>query len=309
MGSTGHRRSWCDRNLFTAKTTQTNVSPIEMTFEVEVEDEETGEEEIFFYPTISRWSYAIPLEIIYLTPLTKWNPYNIKEKSRDDFNYDKSGDCSSDHAFDGYTTDNAYFTPSGFYEGLPESIPADTAMDNRCAKGGDGDVYNVVASGHYVVLPGIGGDVGFVRQRYPIFHIHNGGSNEYKEIKALQEIVLGTDYDDEENGIDMFDGDRDNIYGFELSLQNGDHQHRLYIPGWKVATKWTESDTSTDDYIEVEVDETDGHQHVVRIWRNKDGNGEWVYHLKQCKLGRFNDVHHLWMADKCSDDHDMVKRY
>ena len=26
----------------------------------------------------SRWSYAIPLEIIYLTPLYNWNPYDIE---------------------------------------------------------------------------------------------------------------------------------------------------------------------------------------------------------------------------------------
>ena len=25
-----------------------------------------------------RWSFAIPLEIIYLTPLQSWNPYNLK---------------------------------------------------------------------------------------------------------------------------------------------------------------------------------------------------------------------------------------
>ena len=28
------------------------------------------------------------------------------------------------------------------------------AMDNRCANGGDGNVYHVVASGHYVAFPG-----------------------------------------------------------------------------------------------------------------------------------------------------------
>ena len=27
-----------------------------------------------------KWSYAIPLEIVYSTPLQKWNPYNIKYK-------------------------------------------------------------------------------------------------------------------------------------------------------------------------------------------------------------------------------------
>jgi hypothetical protein len=25
-----------------------------------------------------KWSYAIPLEVIYMTPLSKWNPYNIQ---------------------------------------------------------------------------------------------------------------------------------------------------------------------------------------------------------------------------------------
>jgi len=30
-----------------------------------------------FADHVHRVSYAVPLEIIYLTPLLKWNPYNI----------------------------------------------------------------------------------------------------------------------------------------------------------------------------------------------------------------------------------------
>ena len=42
-------------------------------------------------------------------------------------------------------------------------------------------------------------------------------------MKALQEILLATDYDDVDNGVDVFNEDRDHVYGFELNLQDGDH--------------------------------------------------------------------------------------
>ena len=29
-----------------------------------------------------KWTYAIPLEIIYMTPLSSWNPYNLEYKGK-----------------------------------------------------------------------------------------------------------------------------------------------------------------------------------------------------------------------------------
>jgi len=306
MGSTGHRRSWCDRNLFVAKTTQSKVSPISMAFEAV--DENTSQ--VLYYPTISKWSYAIPMEIVYLTPLTKWNPYNINEKSDDSFNYDKTGDCSGgkDTAFDGWSSNNAYFTPSKFYE---------SGSSNVCATGSNGNVYSVTASGHYVVFPEIGGGVGLVRQRWPIFPIHERGSSEYKELKALQEVMLPDDYDsvnrsDVVNGVDFWNGDtRDLLYGIELSLEGGDHEHNVYIPGWKVKQVWFDEDAqqwlmSSDEFVEVESEESDGHLHTLRVWMQS--REENVYRIKQCRYGAVYDGGVGWSDGQCDDYHDQVNR-
>ena len=67
-----------------------------------------------------------------------------------------------------------------------------------------------------MTFPEITNDVGIVRQRYPIFPIHIGGSAAYKEVKALQDVVLPSDYDDAVANPDGFFGDkRDIIYGFD----------------------------------------------------------------------------------------------
>ena len=144
MGSSKHRRGWNDRNLFAAKTTHSKVSPIEFNFETE---DENGQ--IVRTRTVSRWSYAIPLEIIYQTPLSVWNPYNIE------FSQDRTPNIENDGCFDSWTISNAYFTPSSFFEGLSGTSSADTAADNVCAVGSDGVSYPVYPSGHWITFPGI----------------------------------------------------------------------------------------------------------------------------------------------------------
>ena len=166
----------------------------------------------------------------------------------------------------------------------------------------------------YVEYLEIGGGVGKVRQRYPIFPIHYGGSNENKEIKALQEIILADDYDDEINGLDTFSNGTDLVYGFEMNLQGGDHQHMIYIPGWKIKEYWQDDSTkewltTSNDIIEIEVEESDEHQHVIRIWRNKDNNDEWVYYLKACRYGTEYGDSGSWADGECGDGHDTLSRY
>jgi len=199
MGSSKHRRGWADRYLFAAKTTQQKVSPI--SFDYEMEDE-SGES--IYHHTVSRWSYAIPLEIIYLTPLTRWNPYNISKVDTADFDDTRSGGCSVDDAFDGWTTSNAYFTPSAFYSGNVTALPGDTVQGPLCALDGEGTMRSVMASGHWIHFPEIGNGVGSVRQRYPIFPVADDGLPSWKEVKALENVFLDDDYDDPVDGAEAF---------------------------------------------------------------------------------------------------------
>ena len=52
-----------------------------------------------------------------------------------------------------------------------------------------GKVCNVTASGTRILLPEIPG-VGRVRTRYPISPLHNDGSQIYKEVEALKDVVM-----------------------------------------------------------------------------------------------------------------------
>ncbi|GFS21896.1 hypothetical protein ElyMa_001604600 [Elysia marginata] len=68
MGQSLGHRGFSDRNLYVAFTNHSEISHVSVKYcEDGVCDVNTA-----------RVSYAIPLEIIYLTPLHKWNPYDIK---------------------------------------------------------------------------------------------------------------------------------------------------------------------------------------------------------------------------------------
>eukprot|EP00484_Ammonia_sp_Unknown_P014928 CAMPEP_0197079140 /NCGR_PEP_ID=MMETSP1384-20130603/213471_1 /TAXON_ID=29189 /ORGANISM="Ammonia sp." /LENGTH=985 /DNA_ID=CAMNT_0042518013 /DNA_START=29 /DNA_END=2986 /DNA_ORIENTATION=+ len=313
MGTTGHRRGFSDRYLFAAQTTQSKVSPIEIQYEQTNED---GTVE--YLHTESRYSYAIPFEIIYLTPITKWNPYGVQYYNKDEYDYTKTGGCTKSTAYSGWTERAAYFTPMSFFQGLTQASAGDTVTDNTCALGADGEVYPVMASGHWINFPDIGGNVGIVRQRYPIFPIHAAGSTTFKEVKALQAVTLPSDYDDAEAYPDGFFGDsRDLIYGFEVSLQGGGHQHVVYIQGWRIRVFWYDGDTeswlmSADNVVTVEGDTRNNHAHTLEVWRDLDADGGWQYHVKRCRWGSISDADKYsdedWMDGQCEDHHNAIVR-
>lgn len=73
MGFQERRRGFNDRYLWAARTTQEKVSAVEAAFGKDAHDDKNK------LAQAQRWSYALPLEIVYTTPLTKWNPYNITD--------------------------------------------------------------------------------------------------------------------------------------------------------------------------------------------------------------------------------------
>ena len=74
MGLSTRQRGFSDENLFMAMTTQPKVAGMDLKDCNFVKRKEVCND----YE--QKWSYAVPLEIIYLTPLAKWNPYNIEYK-------------------------------------------------------------------------------------------------------------------------------------------------------------------------------------------------------------------------------------
>ena len=81
-----------------------------------------------------RTSYAIPLELIWLTPLSNWNPYNLVVNDRRHENVvtanGRNGGMDKNKAFNGTSYSKYYRTPFEFYSGgTVERDPADTAKD------------------------------------------------------------------------------------------------------------------------------------------------------------------------------------
>lgn len=162
-----------DINAYFAETTQEDVVPVVLVDQ---------NKEI-----VKRTTWAIPLEIVYLTPLLSWNPYNITHIPdkpwviRDN----RHGGFTPDTAYDGWHDELFYRTPIEFFAGddLDYAFAKKVGvLDSR------GILRNVTASGTRVFLPNIP-YVGVVRTRYPIVPVHGESSPPWKELNALKRVV------------------------------------------------------------------------------------------------------------------------
>ena len=69
MGASAIHRGYNDPYLFAAATTQEDIAGVQVKKCRKVKGVKKCEY------VLQKWTYAIPFEIIYLTPLTNWNPY------------------------------------------------------------------------------------------------------------------------------------------------------------------------------------------------------------------------------------------
>ena len=190
MGSNERHRGLSDANLFMAMTDHAEISST--IIDGCPEDPDTD------CLTEQRWSYAVPLEIIYLTPLNSWNPHDIEYKGYYRSETGKTvhidgrrGGNTLETAFNGSNTKNYYITPSQFFaeEGDSESTSADTVRFDVGVLNREGNITSNSASGIRVLFPNITG-VGIMRQRYPVVPLHRDGDAVSKELEALKDIVL-----------------------------------------------------------------------------------------------------------------------
>ena len=187
MGRDTRRRGYNDQNVFMAATTNPQVAPMTTT---RCDDKNCR--------TITeRWTYAIPLEMIYLTPLSHWNPYNIQYKGTQKTALGKTvvakgrnGSKFPDKAYNGTNSKIYFMTPHTFFtSGEIHPDPADTSGNVKGVLDQSGTLRLMRSTGVRIFLPNIDG-VGVIRQRYPIMPIHVEGSTIYKEIEALKDLVL-----------------------------------------------------------------------------------------------------------------------
>ena len=189
LGSKIRARSFSDDQLFVALTTNRKVAGFGMNSCNKKQTECLQEE--------TKLSYAIPLEVIYLTPLLNWNPYDITYRG---YGYQtegkkvkangRNGGHSADKAYDGNNHVTFLHTPCEFYEGEGERDPADTAPKGPVGVlNSTGQVCLVCASGTRITTPNIPG-VGSLRLRYPIMPVHEEGNPVGKEVAALKDLVM-----------------------------------------------------------------------------------------------------------------------
>ena len=302
MGSTKQHRGYNDDMLFTAMNTQDKVAGVNFRKCAKYSKNNCHIQR-------QKWSYAIPLEIIYMTPLYKWNPYNLKHHGDNNWqNFriitdkgKRNGDCTKpDKALLGINSRNFYMTPAAFYSGnsAGTSSSADTAMGVTCVLDQQGKSRQVRAAGTHVFLPQIK-DVGILRTRYPIFPVHGEGSSVWKELNALREITMNDQkyeymYWDSKD-LDPADKEVTMDMGFSTYDKVPRHTHEIKFDPHEVLMlqggMTLEKQTST----------TNGHFHVVKIWnlwwrkdyyefKTCDGKNEcWDKHVKQMIL-KSNEV-------------------
>merc|ERR1711881_155674 len=119
MGEQQDMRGFSDVNMFAALTNHKNVASVKVCTDKKQKCWE------------QRWTWAIPLEIIYMTPLENWNPCNLEfiEKKKD---FEKAQNAEGrtgkiDHPIRGYTErDYWQKVPSKFFKGKNGRDLADT---------------------------------------------------------------------------------------------------------------------------------------------------------------------------------------
>ncbi|XP_023932771.1 uncharacterized protein LOC106155521 [Lingula anatina] len=286
MGINRRHRGFSDNNVFMAQTTQPNVAGLSY----------THCHRKVCKTFHQKWTYAIPLEIVYLTPLQSWNPYNLQHKG--DYKstlgktvYDgpngtrRNGLMTKAEAFNGINTKAYYITPHAFFDKTGTS-PRDPADTTRAAVGvldRKGVLRAMTASGPRVFLniP----DVGEVRLRWPIAPVHNDGNVIFKELEALKDMVMEQGKymglyrtspvgDGNSTGsVTPMTGNLELVTGPGTKDPPGDHVHTLRInptdaaalqSGKKVTVR-----TSTDQ----------GHSHVLRL---KYDAAKKTYMINRC---------------------------
>ncbi|XP_059157558.1 uncharacterized protein LOC131941943 isoform X2 [Physella acuta] len=177
-------RGFSDPNIYMAENTQEKVFPVSATI--------CKEDLCKTYE--KRMSYALPTEIIYLTPLSNWNPYNlvyhtgasasIVTRNR------RGGGVTQAEAYNGTNYSTYYRTPIEFFAGGEVGKdPADTTVAYVGVLDPEGNVRNVSSSGFRIQLPPIEG-LGILRTRYSLMPVHMESSTVWKETNALKKVIM-----------------------------------------------------------------------------------------------------------------------
>jgi len=259
MGRDKRRRSFNDLSLFAARTTQEKVASLS------VADPITGE------IVRHKYSYAIPLEIVYLNPLASWNPFKLPV-TENKVETARNGGFTDSTAFDVVSPKGQfYMTPSQFFDDTGDAKSVGVVNDK-------GEIFKTSASGIYTFIPKIAGLDNPIRQRYPIAPVSFNKNPGFMNAKALKHMYTT--------------GQADNLVSSDLHLltadlflftspstaASGSHFHRIDVPGTEV-DKWSFNETAV---INVRSRVEQDHFHTFNITRTKVGPAQYKYNIVGC---------------------------
>lgn len=187
MGTTTANRGYVDANMWTAQTNSDHISNIE------INDCQKKNGHTVCTKYHPKYTYAIPLEIIYLTPLLSWNPYNLQYHGENEGDAHvtsggRHGGYNVSNAYNGISEKHFYMTPKEFFGEIGHPVYNEAEENAVGVLDHQGHVKKVLPSGTRVFLPSITG-VGRLRTRYPISPLFRDGSSTYKELEAFKELA------------------------------------------------------------------------------------------------------------------------
>lgn len=288
-------RGFSDTNVFMAQNTRPEIVPQTVNDECK-RDRNNVKNCLHTYK--QRWSYAIPLEIVYLTPLGKWNPYNIEYREvNPPENSKRNGKKDKSLAYEYAAPKYFYRTPKAFFTGSEDGADAaDTSGKSVWMLDKNGNLRNCMASGVYSFMPEIEG-VGRVRTRYPIAPVHQEGSALWKEFQALRDLVLLQEDRMKRLREEFGLGTNPNfpaagLGGHDVTMEmakvriNGvTHTHTVNFVPNKM------NKMHAGGVVELDSNESEGHIHRLRVKYEKN-DGEPTYKIIRCDRGDECKNHH-----------------
>ncbi|XP_059177239.1 uncharacterized protein LOC131956699 [Physella acuta] len=249
MGTSSVFRGFSDEMLFFAETTQPLIAPVAF---------KSCPNTTYCVTRYSRFTYAIPLEVVYLSPLLSWNPYNLSIYASNKIVYANGRSGSTTNATRAYngTSPNSfyYLTPQAFYSSSTgESDPADTAGGGVGVLDKQGNIRNVSASGIPILSLPIRG-IGSIRFRYPIPPVHAEGSVAWKEIEVIKNRMAQM----------KTTTGGSSAYQMELypTLVSGNHYHEFTL------LKSDYDAMISGNVVSATTSQANGHVHNLDLWLN-----------------------------------------
>jgi len=289
MGTSISRRGFSDASLYVAYNTRTKVTPVSVegkcvtNHKCSTAMDRAGSCIRRTCPTYThRVSYAIPLEIIYTTPLQTWNPYKLAYFDKDTKKpaqekmvnkLSRNGGLTKERAFYGTSHAHYYWTPSEFYEKSTlggKTDAADTVRRNDIGVlDPAGNVKRVVPSGISISTKEIPG-VGKLRIRYPVMPIHDYGNVVYKHLSALTDMTLKKHKYEKLYPDSNENGTVEEIFVFETKMSDkmppDVHLHTFEMTLSEIEL------VKTGKIATVVTSTNGGHNHELQIYYNKKWN-------------------------------------